>query len=486
MKKVLIILFTIISIFSIAQKQGNIWCFADSSGIDFNSGNAILYPNSIISSSGGLEPQASISDKNGNLLFYSDGTTVWNNENLIMQNGSGLNCYSSNTQGVIIIPKPNDSLKYFVFIINSSGLYYNLIDISLDSGKGGIIIGYKNVPILLNNLSEKQIAVKHANGRDWWLIVHQDNSQQFYDYLITPDTIELMNSQKIGSTYNLWGEMEISQKGDKLVSVGMFDQNPNTKGYIDLFDFDRCSGLLNNYEQIGDTSISSYYGCSLSPSGQILYISNLYDTLFQYNLLSPDIKASKQVIWIDPYYNNIPFPSGYGLGQHQLGPDGKIYISLFYLTCPNSIHSFQNENLCVINSPDSLGLACDFMPNSFNLGSHRVEIGLPNVPNYNLGALEGSPCDTLTGINELPNNENKIKIYPNPSIDNIIIESPQKSEIEILNIQGQLIKVHTASSDKTNIDISSFPIGMYIVKVKTENAVPAGRQGITVKKFVKE
>ncbi|MBK9637018.1 MAG: hypothetical protein IPO63_04080 [Bacteroidetes bacterium] len=63
--------------------------------------------------------------------------------------------------------------------------------------------------------------------------------------------------------------------------------------------------------------------------------------------------------------------------------------------------NYINSNLSVINQPDSLGLACDFQPFSFYLGGARTYYGLPNNPDYELGAWVGSPCDTLTvGITE--------------------------------------------------------------------------------------
>ena len=100
-------------------------------------------------------------------------------------------------------------------------------------------------------------------------------------------------------------------------------------------------------------------------------------------------------------------------------------------------------------------------------------------------AANGCESDTsnviyvvITGLNELSDNKN-IYIYPNPVTDNIFIEAQQKATIEILNIQGQLIKTIAANSNKTNVDISALPSGVYIIEVKTE-------KGIAVKKFIKE
>jgi hypothetical protein len=478
-KKILITLFAIISLFSFAQKQGNIWCFVDSSGIDFNSGNATLFLNSIMYNSAGQENQASISDKNGNLLFYTNGITVWNKNHQVMQNGNGLNGSNDATQGVIIIPRPEDSTGYYVFTVKSTGLFYNIVDITLDGGNGGIINGYKNIVILDTLMNEKQMAVKHANGRDWWLIVHGGRDQLFYKFLVTKDSIILNDLQQIGSMQYAWGEMEFSRNGDKMLAAG--NSEIYAKGCLDLFDFDRCSGLLSNWISLGDTNVITYYGCSFSASGKLLYAST-FDTLYQYDCSVADIKSSKKIIWINPYYNPNPVPH-YRIGQHQLGPDDKIYVAVAYAIYPNNVHSFQNQNLCVINNPDSMGSACNFVPFTFNLGIHRVEFGLPNMPNYNLGALAESPCDTLSLGNENIKISEGIIIYPNPTDNNITIELQSiqtlKSIIYIYDIRGQLLFQIPTQQARTDINVSNLSKGIYILKILNDDR-------LIFKKFIKE
>ena len=94
----------------------------------------------------------------------------------------------------------------------------------------------------------------------------------------------------------------------------------------------------------------------------------------------------------------------------------------------------------------------------------------------------------MVSINVIPNSttdinesyfENMFFIYPNPVTKNLTIEAPQKSEIKILNIEGQLIKTIANSGIKTNVDISTMPYGVYVVEVRTE-------KGVGVKKFIKE
>lgn len=112
-----------------------------------------------------------------------------------------------------------------------------------------------------------------------------------------------------------------------------------------------------------------------------------------------------------------------------------------------------------------------------NQGNYTVCLSV-NTPGCGLLTF----CDTLnnviTNINSMDESVYVI-IYPNPALKTFTIEAPQKSVIEILNIQGQTIKTITSIEDHATIDISGFAYGMYFVKVKTE-------KGIVVKKFIKE
>lgn len=84
-----------------------------------------------------------------------------------------------------------------------------------------------------------------------------------------------------------------------------------------------------------------------------------------------------------------------------------------------------------------------------------------------------------TGVQFLRNAESLLIIYPNPANSKITIESQQHELIEISNIQGQLIKTLAIKGNKTNVDISTFPSGVYIIKAKTD-------EGIAVKKLIKQ
>ncbi len=435
MKK-LILFFVLFSLFSVlcsAQGQDNIWYFGDSAGISFNSGIAVPLTDGIVSS---LETCSSISDRNGNLLFYVGSKfnfafndiylTLWNRQHQIMQNGDTLSGYYSSTQGSLILQNPSDSMQYYIFSQPydppSQNLIYSVVDMALDSGRGAVV--QKNIAIPLSFFPyEKMQSVKHANGRDWWLIIHGSGGDTLDELLINTsginNPIPITIGNDYGGTLGGYGQMIFSPDGNKLFCAGM-------SGIMDLFDFNRCTGVISNYREIGIPPYNlqdGYYGCSISPNNKVLYVSK-YDTLFQFDLLASDIQLSEQIIWIGSNTNLTK-----RMGQHKLGPDGKIYIansdSINHMTYPPDNYPFDSitMNLSVINYPDSLGAACDFVPYSFYLGGKRSFASLPNNANYNLGRLIGSPCDTLTvfSATHLPLTD-YIEIFPNPNNGEFILQ----------------------------------------------------------------
>src|SRR6185436_6729579 len=80
---------------SVAQKRGAVWCFGDSALVDFSDTANIITGTSSVKSRGSC---ASISDSSGQLLLYAytranlagNTTLIWNNSNLLIQNGDSI------------------------------------------------------------------------------------------------------------------------------------------------------------------------------------------------------------------------------------------------------------------------------------------------------------------------------------------------------------------------------------------------------------
>ena len=161
-----------------SQKQASVWYFGHHAGLDFRSGEPVALTDGALNTN---EGSASICDEAGNLLFYTDGVTVWNREHHVMPNGRNLWGHSTTTQ-TLIVPKPGVDPIYYIFTASpqhdyvfgagtdSVGFHYTVVDMRMASGLGDVTV--KNI-LLFRNTTEKVTAVHHANGMDIWVVAHE-------------------------------------------------------------------------------------------------------------------------------------------------------------------------------------------------------------------------------------------------------------------------------------------------------------------------
>ena len=403
----LILLF--IPTISIAQKEAAVWYFGEKAGLDFNSGSPVSITDGKIVTNEGC---ASISDKNGTILFYTDGTLVYNKLHKVMPNGSGLFGHNSSTQSAIIVPKPNNPYIYYIFTVDqplpdnvddnllndqdppNNGLNYSEVDLRLDNGLGDIPVNKKNIHLITYNpdnneevkfkCSEKITAVQHGDGVSFWVITHfLDN---FYSFKVNSSGVNKtpiksqtpLNVNTGGYLTNAIGYLKIAPNGKKIAiansslktdnELGPKGEVKRNTGNVWLFDFDSTTGIVNN----GITLISSSnpYGVEFSAKTKKIYISvNLYNSegigtgssLLQYNLKSNNIVSSKIEI-----YNSQKVA-----GALQLGIDEKIYRSGY------DISKQGGDKLSVINNPEQDGTDCNFLVDEIILKGGVIKLGLP-------------------------------------------------------------------------------------------------------------
>lgn len=328
--------------FSYSQKEANIWYFGNKAGLDFNSGEAVAITDGQMDTQEGC---ASVADEEGNLLFYTDGTTVWNKNHKVMSNGTGLKGGISSTQSAIIMPKPLSTYEYYIFTVDENagpeGLSYTEVDMTASNGLGSVSSN-KNVR-LMQSTCEKLTAVVHSNKRDIWVITHGFGSNEFAAFLVTPNgvlTTPVLSNSGVnvsGEPNKTQGYMKSSTDGKRLALA---------HNYLDiaqLFDFDNFTGIVSNPITLSsDYEGSGPYGVEFSPFGNALYITeaNEHD-IYQYDLNAIDIPGSETIIG--------SVSSDAGLGGMQVAPDGQIYVSIY-----GSI------NMGLIHSPDSIGTAANF------------------------------------------------------------------------------------------------------------------------------
>ena len=103
------------------QGETSNWHFGNGAGIRFNNDGSIT--NVKKSKLDTFEGCATISDAFGELLFYTDGITVFNSDHEIMLNGEDLFGDPSSTQSALIVPKPEDHNLFFIFTVDTSSFF---------------------------------------------------------------------------------------------------------------------------------------------------------------------------------------------------------------------------------------------------------------------------------------------------------------------------------------------------------------------------
>ncbi|MEO8589122.1 MAG: T9SS type A sorting domain-containing protein [Flavobacteriales bacterium] len=432
------------------QGMNNLWLGGfDSDGpppfggidLDFETGNMVI--STISRSIGYRRTSANITDMNGELLFSTNGAYIANATGDTMLNGTGLNPsdYTSSypeglyiSQACLILPKPETAGIYFLFhgtLDDQIGqfakyLYLTTIDMSLDGGLGGVVA--KNEILFTDTLNVGKItAVRHANGRDWWVFCHKQTTNIFYRLLVTPYGISGPDQQAIGiPRYADIGQVCFSPDGNRFAYYWGEGED------LEIFDFDRCTGQFSDPVHILINDANTMGGVAFSPNSRYLYVSSVED-VYQYDTEAPDIEASMVHIaeWDGFYSPSPPFATLFDLAQ--LAPDGKIYISTGNGT----------QHLHVIHDPDEAGLACNMEQHGIALPRYFSN-SLPNHPNYHLGPVDGSVCDSL-GINTGFCNEQQLVVlqaFPNPSDGRFTLSYPVQSaagELEVRDVTGRLV-----------------------------------------------
>jgi hypothetical protein len=454
MKKLLLLasaLFLGTSIF--AQKQTDKWYFGQGIGIDFSTGTATVIP-------GGnpayapTEGCSVMSDATGNLLFYTDGQTVYDKTHSVMANGTGLDGGNSSTQAALIVPKPGSTSLYYIFTTDEfggvNGLKYSVVDISLASGNGSVTV--KNTS-LMAYMCEKVTAVKDPFNARYWILAHQFGTSDFYAYSLTASgvsapVITTIGTAHTGTPQSTYGQMKFNPCGNKVAL---------TIGYNDIWElgnFNTNTGVVSNIASFYE--YSHLYGIEFSPDASRIYIST-YDpnrTLVQHDITptNTNVIASSQV--------TLSTTGGtYGM---QLASDGKIYV----------VKSF-NQYLGVIDQPNSLGLACNYIDMGFdvdpNFLGNLASLSTPGfVQSYFLPASMN--CPLPQGVADIQVQAILPVVYPNPSANSFSLLVKERSTVEIYDAKGRLIEKLEGEPGTLTFG-ENYASGVYFLKMYNDKEI---------------
>lgn len=360
------------------QGETSNWYFGNGAGISFKGNGTIEVKND--SQINTAEGCATISDSFGNLLFYTDGITVYDKDHQIMENGTGLYGNPSSTQSAIIVPQPGSTQLFYVFTADTgsskeetvdNGLNYSTINMALNGGKGAVV--EKNVSLLAHSSEKLAAIVKNCIEQSIWLVTLASSSGEkkaFDTYHAFEISTAGVSGTSVKSTFadlainDPRGYLKINSNGTQIASANMADG-------LFLYDFHLETGMLSHQRKLSISgSKKAPYGIEFSPNGRFLYVHASKDaleglthasTLLQYDLETSNISSSQVVLDDRPIFR----------GALQVGENGKIYRTI--------AKNFDEGTpfLGVINIPNEKGEAARYKHDAISLGTNTAMQGLP-------------------------------------------------------------------------------------------------------------
>ncbi len=317
--------------------------------------------------------------------------------------------------GSIILPDPADIRQYYIIYLFAEwdervGTFtvFKWLNAKIKHNIDGTFnLLYKDYPFGVENVEFQYPvnAVRHANGRDWWLFNFIRNTATYQLTLLDPAGVHFMGLIDPGIHIpNGAGLATVSPQGNFL-AMG-FDVWGNYDQHVFLFDIDRCSGMLS-FRDSFSIATQLWPGFGFSPSEKYLYTCSERTYLWQFDIEAEDVSGSRILVG---EYDGFVHGSGFSttFGPLMQTPDGRLYVVPTTGT---------NEYLHIIDRPDEPGTGCKLLQHAINLTVPQGR-SAPNIPNYRLGPIDGSPCDTL-GIDNLATSRWRWEV--NDSIDPLTI-----------------------------------------------------------------
>lgn len=348
-----------------SQSETNNWYFGDEAGLNFANARVTKLTDGKMSTLAGC---STISDNNGNLLFYTNGQSIWNKNHVIMDNGNGLAGEINNTQTSIIVPNPTDETKYYIFTTRgqpsssplvTSGLFYSEVEISSTYPLGKVVLKNRR----LTTTTTGRITAIHDVQNNMIKVIAfgslpetNSNNNTFYVFDVTQNGV-ILPAHKTTIPYNISSEgaMKISPDG-KFIALVDYE---NRHFYLYSFNMaDSSISLAKHFHT--DLLLTPFnpYGVAFSQDSKVVFftaknIKGNYCILFRYAI---DVDEAKVGIAY----------SGYDIGSLQLARNGKIYIA-----------SYGMDHIGVINDPENINNH-DFQELTVSVNPKQSFKGLPN------------------------------------------------------------------------------------------------------------
>jgi gliding motility-associated-like protein len=432
-----------LTLYEEGKQLANFWYFGEGAGIDFNgdAGPQAVTDGAILAEEG----CATVSDDNGDLLFYTNGEIIWDSEHQEMANGTDLGGSSDASQGVIAVAHGTDPSLYYIFLSEdenslNKGFKVALVDLKLNNGLGDVVL--KNRKIYAQNL-EKIAAVGTANTT---VLTHELGTNNYRSFDVNAEGINSPDYVSQGATFltaeSTVGYLKYAAGGDKIA------HSYNEGGaFVDFIRRDSIGGY--EYALLDVNFGGTVYGLEFSPSTNFLYVSlrsaggtsQLIQIPVNDDYLIGDISNPDSVTVADLAFE---------AGAIQTGPDGQLYIA-----------ANNSPDVFTIGSPDnrflptqSDNLAGSVQP--FNLAGRTSRLGLPNFI-QNIATPEQEPS---------------INVIAACSADPVILSGTGTTTFDVFNWTitpiDSTASVYTSNQQNDTLDIQLNP-GRYEVVLRITN-----------------
>ncbi|WP_162416933.1 T9SS type B sorting domain-containing protein [Cyclobacterium roseum] len=399
-----------VKMWDVQDQTNNIWYFGDGAGLDFNpdpDDPDAPTPRPIASPHPQNIPAGvtTVSDQAGQVLFYTDGETVWDLNGNAMQNGENIGGDNLSTGSVLAIPVASDETLYYLFTTQQGAggeneVNYSLVDIKGDNPQGiGNVVTKDN--FLFSPATEHSAAFN--SGDTTWVAFHEKGTDAFRMYPVSSEGIGQPVFNSIGGDHDYGdgiGTLKFSSDGSK-VAVSYTEGGTN---WVEIFDFDQSTGEMTPYASLDLGADGDVYGLEFSSDATRLFVSYrnggpgveefFVQSSEETDETDPDNPvtstcpecfetANDQAAIESCILDSRATVSGTGgldLGALQIGPDGQVYAAV---VGSNLIGQIQIGSGC---TPSTFNQnAVDAMPGPANLGLPAyVQNSGSNIPDPSL------------------------------------------------------------------------------------------------------
>jgi gliding motility-associated-like protein len=336
-----------------SQRTYNTWFFGYHAGLDFNTSPPTALTNSLMQANDPPYYTSSVCDTSGTLLFFTDGFKVWNTSRQEIPRQQGKWPWEQTDKVLpLICPIPGNDSLYYLFTTGkgpgpNTGNFLSLtINIAANYKAGAIVypqpVTVNNYyTVHANNASFLLAGTAHCNQRDTWIVTVANGSLKCFlvspgEISATPFSTPLPVPQS--ALDDGYSNMKFSANGEKLVIPVV------SKNEILVYDFNNQTGIFSNPQILHLPPKQVLMDVELSPAGKKLYYGSYenemdgidYTGVELHNVFQLDLEAGSATGIENSLYMMNSFPDRGGCPYHcyiihrtlQLGPDGKIYISL--------------------------------------------------------------------------------------------------------------------------------------------------------------